>query len=97
MGLSPFKSCYTNLEVPNPSPYAWELLDYRQYNNAYVLKVLYTGCTNFEGVKIMVFKGTYSHKACLDPHFSEEVYSPLARFIPTEEGWVLANTIASTL
>ena len=91
MGLSPIKNCYTNEQAtaPNPSPDKWELLSLFQFENAYILKVKYTGCTNFEGIKLMVYEGIYVYKgniSILDPHFSERNDSPIARFKPDEKG-----------
>ncbi len=58
--------------------------------------IVYPDCTNFEGQKILVYRtslaslGSQKH---LDPHFSDNsaYLSPIARFIPTEEGWELAK------
>ena len=33
----------------------------------------------------------------LDPHFSKDNTSPIARFIPTDEGWNMANDFAIEL
>jgi hypothetical protein len=99
MGCFPAKtkSCYTNFArepdgspsapAPNPDPSRWELLDIFHGKKAHAIKVLYRDCTNFEGVKIMVFLGHFKHHGSLDPHFSEESNSPVARFIPNEWGW----------
>lgn len=96
------KSCFTNPNsveaiAPNPNPSNWHLIELKQYNNAYVLKVRYKGCTNFEGIKIMVYQGTYRHRDYLDPHFSRFFESPIARFKPTMHGWELANNLAKAL
>jgi len=92
MGCSPFKSCSTNYTAPapNPSPSRWTMITKVQLDNAYVLKVRYHDCNNFEGVKIMVYKGQYKPRAVLDPHFEDTTCSPIARFKPTDEGWRLA-------
>lgn len=92
------KSCYTNCSpeavAPNPSPSNWTLLKAAEFKNGYVLRVKYNGCTNFEGVKVMVYKGGYSHSRLLDPHFSDDTNSPFARFRPTNEGWEAACDLA---
>lgn len=101
MGLSPFsKSCFTNSSIstaPNPSPSRWELMERIDFKNSYVLKVKYLDAINFEGIKIMVYKGKYKERAYLDPHFQEGNHSPIARFKPTLEGWSLAIALAETL
>lgn len=100
MGLSPFGNCRTNYavtSVPNPDPSRWELLDRKQFPEAYVLKVRYLDCTNYEGVKLLVFKGQYKEREYLDPHFSEDKDSPIARFRPDKEGRRLAFTLAGSI
>lgn len=101
MGVGPFprKSCYTNAAVaaPNPSPDKWELIRIEEFDNSHVMAVRYIGCTNFEGIKVMVFKGRYEHRPVLDPHFSEDDTSPFARFEPTDDGWLAARLLAKSL
>jgi hypothetical protein len=95
------KACMTNYSynspAPNPDPKRWKLLDTWFYNNAYVLKVKYLDATNFEGVKIMVYKGKfpgYKNITSLDPHFTDDDLSPIARFRPDKEGIAMANNLA---
>lgn len=100
MGISPFsKSCSTNIDAvsPNPSPDNWELLEMYHGKNGYVLKVKYLGCTNFEGIKILVYRGTYIERIYLDPHFTDVGNSPIARFIPTSEGLQMALDLVKEL
>jgi len=73
--------------APNPKPSRWKLLDMVQFANAYVLKVQYLDCTNFEGIKIMVYKGKFDNPTNLDPHFTNDDKSPIARFKPNQKGW----------
>ena len=100
MGIGMGRACWTNptAAAPNPNPGRWERLLVRQYPGAYVLKARYPDCTNFEGVKIMVFRGDYRTLGdTLDPHFSPMPDSPIARFIPNKEGWDLACDLAERL
>lgn len=101
MGIPIFgKGCFTNQVDPNvkpPNPSNWKFLDLFQFTNAYVLVVRYDGCSNFEGIKILVFKGQYRHRDLLDPHFADNEESPIARFKPTDEGMALARMLASNL
>lgn len=85
-------------ESVNPNPYLFEIIDYVEsplcFRNIAV-KIQYTGCTNYEGVKILVFNGVsiYDLKSmnAIDPHFCEDVkVSPVARFKPDDLGWKLA-------
>jgi len=88
--------CSTEPEevVIRPSSYRWRLLDSIYFKNICVLKIKYKGCTNFEGVKIMVMRDVEQIPLVLDPHFLEESSNLLARFRPTEEGWLDALNYA---
>jgi hypothetical protein len=103
MGIGIFgKSCLGDPSnvvavAPNPSPTRWKMLNKTQYENSYVLTIRYLDCTNFEGVKIIVYRGQYEHIAVLDPHFKDESDSPIARFKPTQEGISLAHKLAASL
>ena len=100
MGCSFLKrSCYIdqNAPAPNPDPSRWELLNYYIFPNSYVLKVRYYDATNFDGVKIMVYKGKYRKRLFLDPHFEDNPEAPIARFRPDEEGLALALDLARNL
>lgn len=101
MGISTLgRSCFTNSSVtavPNPDPSRWKLLKVVKFKKSYVLVVQYFDATNFEGIKVMVYKGTYKKKKVLDPHFSETDGSPFARFVPTDEGLIEAIKLAEYL
>ena len=105
MGISFFgrKNCSTNYcsdeeqPAPNPNPDRWSLIQKAEFNNGYVLRVRYLDCTNFEGVKIMVYKGQYIKQEHRDPHFAPGRLSPIARFIPTLEGLRMAVSLANSL
>ncbi len=102
MGLSLFGNCSSTGAgpAPNPDPRRWELLGVWQADKAYVLHVRYLDCTNFEGRKVMVYRGRWLGIAAghfLDPHFTEDLSSPVARFRPDAEGWELACQLARSL
>jgi len=106
MGCPPFsgRRCRTNYQpasvhtpAPNPDPSRWELLEKIEYEHGYVLKVRYLDCTNFEGVKVMVYKGKYTKRPSLDPHFCDGPDAPIARFRPDTEGWLNARHLAMNL
>ena len=105
MGCGPFsgRRCHTNVAPqavpPNPSPSRWTYLDHAQYAEAYALKVRYHDCTNYEGVKVMVYRGQWRNKmpTHLDPHFAETKDSPIARFRPDDVGWEWAKVFARAL
>jgi hypothetical protein len=97
---------------PNPNNYkieeCWEQsveLDDGTQGNLLVINIHYPDCTNYEGRKILVYKNTtlleLVNQKTIDPHFSDnkEFYSPIARFLPTNEGWEMAKifcTLVST-
>lgn len=83
--------------APNPDPSRWTLLRLEQCARGYVLMVRYHDCTNFEGVKVMVYRGQYSERRSLDPHFYEGDDAPIARFRPDTAGWEMALNLARTL
>lgn len=92
----PFES-NTRPIAPNPDPKRWTLIDKAEYPNGYVLKVRYLDCTNFEGLKVMVYKGKFTISNHLDPHFTNDINSPIARFRPNKEGWSFACNLARSL
>lgn len=95
------RRCHTNsspdVVAPNPSPDNFEIMDVFNYTSAYVLVVKYTGCTNYEGLKIIVIEGEYSKPERLDPHFSKTGLDIIARFKPSSKGLHLANQLAQSL
>ena len=97
MGVSCLSSCSTNENAQAPDPSRWKLLVKKQYAYGYVLMVKYQGCTNFEGKKVMVYRGQFTERTVLDPHFADGDESPLVRLKPDDYGWELANIIAKSL
>jgi len=62
-----------------------------------VLRVRYLDCTNFEGIKVMVYRGhCVLRGGSLDPHFSNDPGSPVARFRPDEDGIAMAKALAQS-
>lgn len=100
MGLGLFKRCYTNYSstvvAPDPNPSRYRVIGWSKYQDscdnikATALEVEYTGCTNFEGRKILVYLGDFTPSGDLDPHFTDKGVSPVARFKPDREGKTLA-------
>jgi len=84
------------VSLPNPDPNRFNIVDIYYNGKNTVVRVKYEGCTNYEGLKIMVYKGFLDTKDIkeLDPHFCENHVSPIARFEPTEEGWGFAMEFA---
>ena len=82
---------------PNPDPKRFSIKREYRKGDFLILKVNYHDCTNYEGNKILVFKGCtivdLAQQGAIDPHFSDnnEFLSPVARFKPDEEGWKMAE------
>lgn len=78
---------------PNPDPSNYKIMNHLQYGENLLIKVKYIGCTNYEGLKVLLFKDTtleqLKSQGRIDPHFSynKEYKSPIARFEPTRAGW----------
>jgi hypothetical protein len=104
MGLSPFSSSENDeprkATPPNPDPGNWKVKDSQQVGYWLVVKIQYPDCTNYEGNKILVYKGINIRglRALrrIDPHFSDnkEKLAPFARFEPTGMGWQAAIQLA---
>jgi len=95
------------ISLPNPNPENYSIIDSSYYSNLtqgiLVVRIKYLDCTNYEGVKILVYKDVNLDdlrlQKSIDPHFSEnkKYHSPIARFEPTQEGWFNANKFAKSL
>lgn len=105
MGLSPFGNCSIFPEkktkivfAPNPNPINFKILHTEEINGNLIAKIVYPECTNFEGMKICLFKNMRAKDLncmdSIDPHFAENKTSPFARFKPNQEGWELARILA---
>ena len=94
MGLNK-KLSTTESELPNPDPRNFNLGNLAQIGKYLIVWITYPDCTNYEGRKILVFRCSIARlkrQDIIDPHFSEnpEKLSPIARFVPTREGWQMA-------
>ena len=94
MGMYPKHSGDETPAANQPDPARFTVEAVFQCPHAHAIKVRYHGCTTYEGLKIMVLPGQWHDRRHLDPHFSEDAGSPLARFRPTEEGWAAAMAFA---
>ena len=97
MGLSFISSCSSlrcdNKTISNIDPNPLNFNIGKLYKNGKWLlaEIRYPNCTNFEGIKIILFEGLsieqLKNKTYLDPHFSN-TGNIFARFKPTKEGWL---------
>ncbi|MCK9458528.1 MAG: hypothetical protein M0R80_02665 [Proteobacteria bacterium] len=90
-------------KFPNPNPKNFEILYSEQIGEFLIVRIKYPDCTNFEGVKILVYaEGTVADllaQGSIDPHFSNnpDFYSPIARFVPTTGGMVMAKAFVKAM
>ena len=104
---SSFSSYDTKSKEPanpgNPDPKRFRIDKHARIGNYLILCVVYPDCRNFEGKKVMVFKDLTIRQVenfeSLDPHFSnsKDFASPIARFLPTMEGWHHARQFCKLL
>lgn len=88
------RGCATNPQAEAPNPKKFRVLQEERVGQLWVAMLHYPGCTNFEGHKVVVCKGTApSRRTTLDPHFTEGG-DIVARFQPTLDGFALAKTCA---
>ncbi|RJQ25013.1 hypothetical protein C4577_06420 [Candidatus Parcubacteria bacterium] len=87
-------------KLPNPDPNNYKIVKAEEVNGYLILMINYPDCTNYEGNKILLFKGVtlldIVNQKYIDPHFFEDskIHSPIARFVPTGEGWKWAKSFA---
>ena len=92
----------TNLcQMQPPNPARFEIVTVLQVGAHAVAKIRYPDCSNYEGLKVCLFKNT-SEKLLrevtrLDPHFSKTPMSPFARFQPSHNGWNAAVNLAKLI
>lgn len=85
---------------PNPNKFRWTKEAQQTHSNGWtVVLIRYHDCTNYEGLKLLVYDNagkfmTLEKLGSIDPHFDNQSYSPIARFVPTAKGWDLANKFA---
>lgn len=74
----------------NPNKY--NIARFEQFYQGLAVEINYPDCYNHKGNKILVYDDAEKfwklhNNKCIDPHFLEESYSPVARFEPTTKGW----------
>ena len=107
MGISPFKSTCgcTDGQTQPPQladPKKFEILELHVFTDWLVAYIRYQGASNFDGYKVLVFhdvkESALRSLDCIDPHFCEGGHiAPVARFIPTLEGWRMALTFVHAM
>lgn len=96
MGASFFKSSWKNYIPPNPNPNNFKILNATFKGKYTVALIEYHGCTNFEGRKILVFKGNkldyLKSIKSLDPHFMTN-NDIVARLRPDSDGEAIISLL----
>jgi hypothetical protein len=92
-----------------PNPFDYHVKKTEIVNGNTIVLANYHGCQSFNGDKLMLLRGmlprdfytnTATHSVStdpLDPHFLNEDYPVVARFIPNEDGWKMARLCANNL
>jgi len=97
----------------DPDPNKFNVVSVAKTESFHILEVIYHGCTNYEGRKIIVMRSNLKRREILelkwlDPHFSENGvsfkingndrhYKIIARFEPSEEGRDLCQKFVNSL
>lgn len=87
----------------NPDPKNWKLIRSFQFYEYLLAEIEYPDCKNYEGRKILLYKGITQGKLLaqklIDPHFTDDgkYHSPIARFVPTKKGWEIAVKLLECL
>ena len=82
--------------TPSPLKENYEILRTEQIENYLIVLIQYKDVDNYEGKKILLYDNCSIEdlikQELIDPHFAEnkEMYSPIARFEPTNKGWDIA-------
>lgn len=90
-------------KLPNPDPHNYKLIRVEEKDGFLLVQLNYPDCTNYEGNKILLFKDVtliqLVNQKYIDPHFfqAKDIASPIARFVPTEEGWIMALSLIKSL
>ncbi len=81
-----------------PDPFSFKVVRSEVVSGNTIIVANYGGAT-FGGDKLMVLRGVFDayNLESLDPHFLDEEYAVVARFVPTDEGLGLARLCAESL
>ncbi len=82
-----------------PDPFKFEIKQIESVNGNTIILANYPGSLTFGGDKLMLLAGDHMARdfESLDPHFLDEDYAVVARFIPNHEGWRMARLCATNL
>ena len=108
MGCNPLsRKCSSSpyaVDNSNPDPKNFIIVNEKEHRGYLILLVKYPNCTNYEGKKLLVYEGFKSSKELLehnnnklDPHFSDTVGSPMARFRPRQTSVKLIEAMINAI
>jgi len=95
------KTVIEKVDSRNPNPYDFAIIDWEEKGDYLLVQVKYPNCTNYEGNKVLLFKGVtmdqLRSQCAIDPHFSEDPnhFHPIARFEPSIQGWEMGIRLMS--
>ena len=86
----------------DPNPTNFHIREHKEHNGNVAIHIHYPNCKNYEGEKIIVYKGVrwkdIKNLKEIDPHFTDETtIKPFARFEPTTHGWDMAIGLLNVL
>lgn len=80
------------IKPPNPDPLLYRVISQEIIGKYSIVEAKYTGCTTFNGRKLMVLKTDKKiGSSPLDPHLLGKGHEVIARFEPNENGRRLAK------
>jgi hypothetical protein len=74
-----------------PDPHNFDIVTISHCNGNTIVEAKYHGCITFNGHKLMLLAGIHTEFETLDPHFLDENYAVIGRFIPNKFGWSMAR------
>ena len=82
---------------PDPNNFTLKHIELVSGNT--IIEAQYHGCITFNGHKLMLLRGNWNldQLLTLDPHFLDNDYAVIARFIPTKEGLKMARECAKII
>ena len=86
-----------------PNPQNFTILRWLKIGYFFIVEARFPDCQNYEGRKIMVYDDLESieqlQEQGIDPHFMQKkgYHSPIARFVPTLQGWAMAEIVIEAL
>lgn len=82
-----------------PDPTKFEIVELEHCHACTIILAKYEGCKTFDGNKLILLDGIHNLMdfETLDPHFLDEEYAVIGRFIPNEKGWTMARASAAIM